>query len=82
MIKANVLSRRENHAIEIKDDNKGIIVISLEMIRSSTILITNEGAAIRHNLFLEVCKLSEKEVCDLDHKYKIKEERDGCLTNE
>ena len=42
MTKPDTLSRREDHAVGIEDDNKGIIVITLDKIRT-TILIADDG---------------------------------------
>ena len=36
MGKADPLSRREDHAVSVADDNKGMMVISLEQIHSSS----------------------------------------------
>ena len=42
MGKPNALSSREDHGEGIEDDNKGVVVITPDKIRT-TILITDEG---------------------------------------
>ena len=46
MTKPDALSRREDHTMEIEDDNKGIIVITADKIRT-TILITDDGDILK-----------------------------------
>ena len=46
MGKANALSRCEDHMIGIEDDNKGVLVISLEHVRQNKVLICDEGNKI------------------------------------
>ena len=59
--KPNALSRQEDHAEGIEDDNKGIIVITLDEIRM-TILITDEGDSLKKKIFNTTCLLSEVDV--------------------
>ena len=42
MGKANALSRHEDHMIGIENDNKGVLVISLEYVRQNQVLICDE----------------------------------------
>ena len=46
MTKPDALSRREDHTMGIEDDNKGIIVITLDKIRT-TILIADDGDILK-----------------------------------
>ena len=46
MTKQDVLSRREDHTIGIEDDNKGIVVITLDKIRT-TILMVDDGDILK-----------------------------------
>ena len=46
MGKPNALSRQEDHAEGIEDDNKGVVVITPDKIRM-TILITDEGDSLK-----------------------------------
>ena len=50
MTKPDALSRREDHAKGIGDHNKGVIVITLDKIRT-TILITDDGDIIKQKIF-------------------------------
>ena len=61
MGKPNALSRREDHAEGIEDDNKGVIVITLDKIRT-TILIMDEGDSLKQKIFNATCLLSEADV--------------------
>ena len=46
MTKPDALSRREDHVVGIEDDNKGIIVITPDKIRT-TILIADDGDLLK-----------------------------------
>ena len=61
MGKPDVLSRWEDHAEGIEDDNKGVIIITLDKIRT-TILITDEGNIIKQKIFNTTCLLSEGDI--------------------
>ena len=61
MGKPNALSRWEDHIEGIEDDNKGVVVITLDKIRT-TILITDEGDSLKHKIFNTTCLLSEADV--------------------
>ena len=50
MTKPDALSRREDHAVGIEDDNKGIIVITPDKIRT-TILIADNGDILKQKIF-------------------------------
>ena len=80
MGKPNALSRWEDHAEEIEDDNKGVVVITLDKIRM-TILITDEGDSLKQKIFNATCLLSEADIQRLCKKNAICEERDGTLTD-
>ena len=51
MTKPDALSRREDHAVEIEDDNKGIAVITPDKIRT-TIHITDDGDILKQKNIL------------------------------
>ena len=78
MGKPNALSRREDHAEGIEDDNKGVVVITPDKIRM-TILITDEGDSLKQTFFNVTCLLSEADVQRLCKKNPICVERDGML---
>ena len=80
MKKPDALSRREDHTEGIEDDNKGVVVITLDKIRT-TILITDEGDSLKQKIFNATCLLSEADVQRLCKKNAICEERDGTLTD-
>ena len=80
MVKPNALSRWEDHAEGIEDDNKGVVVITPDKIRM-TILITDEGDLLKQKIFNATCLLSEADVQRLCKKNTICEERDGMLTD-
>ena len=61
MGKPNTLSRREDHVEGIEDDNKGVIVITPDKIRT-TILITDEGDLLKQKNFNATCLLSEADL--------------------
>ena len=78
MMKPDALSRREDHAMGIEDDNKGIIVITLDKIRT-TILIADDGDILKQKIFNTTCLLNEADIQRLCKKNSICEERGGCL---
>ena len=78
MGKLNALSRREDHAEGIEDDNKGVIVITPDKIRM-TILIMDEGDSLKQKNFNATCLLSEADVQRLCKKNTICKECDGML---
>ena len=80
MGKPDALSRQEDHAEGIEDDNKGVVVITLDKIRT-TILITDEGASLKQKNFNTTCLLSEADVQRLCKRNAICEECDGTLTD-
>ena len=80
MGKPDALSRREDHAEGIEDDNKGVVVIILDKIRM-TILITDEGDSLKQKIFNATCLLSEADVQRLCKKNAICKECDGTLTD-
>ena len=49
-MKPDALSRREDHAVGIEDDNKGIIVIAPDKIRT-TILIVDDRDILKQKIF-------------------------------
>ena len=73
MGKPDVLSRQEDHTEGIEDDNKGVIVITLDNIRM-TILIMDEGNSL---IFNATCLLSEADVQRLCKKNTICKECNG-----
>ena len=78
--KSDALSRREDHAEGIEDDNKGVVVITPDKIRT-TILIMDEGDSLKQKIFNATCLLSEADVQRLCKKNAICEEHDGTLTD-
>ena len=78
MGKPDALSRREDHAEGIEDDNKGVVVIALDKIRT-TILIMDEGDSLKQKNFNVTCLLSEADIQRLCKKNAICEEHDGTL---
>ena len=78
MTKPDALSRREDHAVGIEDDNKGIVVITLDKIRT-TILIADDGDSLKQIRFNATCLLNEADIQRLCKKNSICEEHDGCL---
>ena len=80
MGKPNALSRWEDHAEGIEDDNKGVIVITPDKIRT-TILIMDEGDSLKQKNFNATCLLSEADVQRLCKKNAICEEHNGTLTD-
>ena len=80
MEKPNVLSRQEDHAEGIEDDNKGVIVTTLDKIRM-TILITDEGDLLKKKIFNATCLLSKADIQRLCKKNAICREHDGMLYN-
>ena len=61
MGKSNALSRWEDHAERIEDDNKGVIVITPDKNRT-TILIMDEGDLLKKKIFSTTCLLSEADI--------------------
>ena len=61
MGKPNALCRWEDHAEGIEDDNKWVVVITLDKIRT-TILITDEGDVLKQKVFNTTCLLSEADI--------------------
>ena len=80
MGKPDALSRREDHTEGIEDDNKGVVVITPDKIRT-TILITDEGDLLKPKNFNATCLLSEADFQRLCKKNTICEECDGTLTD-
>ena len=80
MTKPNALSRREDHTVGIEDDNKGIVVITPDKIRT-TILIADDGDILKQKIFNTTCLPNEADIQRLCKKNAICEERDGCLYN-
>ena len=78
MKKPDALSRREDHTEGIEDDNKGVVVITLDKIRT-TILITDEGDSLKQKIFNATCLLSEADIQRLCKKNTICAECDGML---
>ena len=78
MGKSDALSRQEDHAEGIEDDNKEVVVITPDKIRT-TILITDEGDSLKQKNFNTTCLLSEADVQRLCRKNTICEECDGML---
>ena len=80
MGKPNALSRREDHAEGIEDDNNFFVIITLDKIRT-TILIMDEGDSLKQKIFNTTCLLSEADVQRLCKKNTICKECDGMLTD-
>ena len=64
----------------IEDDNKGVVVITPDKIRT-TILITDEGDSLKQKNFNTTCLLSEADIQRLCKKNAICKERNGMLTD-
>ena len=78
MGKSNALSRQEDHAEGIEDDNKGVIIITPDKIRA-TILIMDEGDSLKKKIFNATCLLSEAGIQRLCKKNAICKECDGMI---
>ena len=78
MTKPDALSRREDHAMGIGNDNKGIVVITPDKIRT-TILITDDGDILKQKIFNTMWLLKEADIQRLCKKNAICKEHDGCL---
>ena len=78
MGKPDALSRQEDHAVGIEDDNKGVVVITPDKIRT-TILIMDEGDSLKQKKFNATCLLSEADIQRLCKKNTICKEHDGML---
>ena len=78
MTKLDALLRREDHAEGIEDDNKGIVVITPDRIRT-TILIADDGNILKQKIFNVMCLLKESDIQRLCKKSTICEKHDGCL---
>ena len=61
MTKPDALSRREDHTVGIEDDNKGIVVITPDKIRT-TILIADDGDMLKQKIFNATCLLNEVDI--------------------
>ena len=81
MGKLNALSRQEDHAEGIEDDNKGVIVITLDKNRM-TILIMDEGDSLKKKIFNTTCLLSEGDIERLHKNNTISKEHNGKLYNQ
>ena len=80
MGKSDALSRREDHAEGIEDDNKGVVVIIPDKITMS-ILIMDEGGSLKQKKFNATCLLLEADVQRLCKRNAICKEHDGMLTD-
>ena len=80
MGKPDALSRWEDHAEGIEDDNKGVVVITPDKIRMS-ILIMDEGDSLKQKKFNATCLLLEADVWRLCKKNTICKEHNGMLYN-
>ena len=74
MGKADALSRREDHAVSVADDNKGVTVISPSQVRSLPII-----EDIKKKIFDALVTRTETEVYHLCKEKGICEEHDGFL---
>ena len=74
MGKADVLSRHEDHAVGVADDNKGVTVISPSQVRSLPIIDD-----IRQKIFDALVTWTKTEVYRLCKEKGICEEHDGFL---
>ena len=79
MDKPNALSRREDHAVKIQDDNKMVLVIPPEQIASTTIYIPTNADDIRNRIQDATVRIWELDVITLCKKHGICEDRDGIL---
>ena len=57
MTKPDALSRREDHTVGIEDDNKGIVVITLDKIRTTT-LIADDGDILKQKKYSTPCVMA------------------------
>ena len=76
MAKADALSWREDHAIGIEEDNKGILFISPEQIHAVSTWITDAGDHIQDQIW-EYTKAH-----DLAESYKNYDEENGILSRD
>ena len=74
MGKADVLSRREDHAVGVADDNKGVMVISPSQVRSLPVIDD-----IKKKIFDALVTRTEAEVYRLCKEKGICEEHNGFL---
>ena len=78
MAKPDALSRREHHTVGIEDDNKGIVVLTPDKIRT-TILTVDDGNILKHKIFDTMCLLNETDIQKLCIKNTMCKECNGCL---
>ena len=79
MGKPDALSRREDHAVGIQDDNKMVLIIPPEQIASTTLQIATNADDIRNRIRDATVRIRESDVIILCKKHGICEDRDGIL---
>ena len=79
MGKPDALSRREDHAVGIQDDNKMVHVIPPEKIASTTLHIATNADNIRNRIRDATVRIRESNVITLYKRHGICEDRDGLL---
>ena len=79
MGKPDALSRREDHAVGIQDDNKMVLVIPPEQITSTTLCIATDADDIRQRIRDATVRIRESDVITLCKRHGICEDRDGLL---
>ena len=77
--KPDALSRREDHAVGIQDDNKMVLVIPPEQIASTTLQIATNADDIRNHIRDATVQIRESDVITLCKKHGICEDRGGIL---
>ena len=82
MGKPDALSGREDHAVEIQDDNKMVLVIPPEQIASTTLHIATDADNIRNHIRDAMVQIQESDVITLCKKHGICEDRDGLWNNQ
>ena len=79
MGKPDALSRREDHAVGIQDDNKMVLIIPPEQIASTTLQIVTDADDIRNRIRDATVRIRESDVITLYKKHGICKDQDGIL---
>ena len=79
MGKPDALSRQEDHAVGIQDDNKMVLIIPPEQIASTTLYIATNADDIRNRIQDATVRIRESDIITLCKKHGICEDQDGIL---
>ena len=79
MDKPNALSHWEDHAVQIQDNNKMVLIIPPEQIASTTLYITTDTDDIRNHIHDATVRIWESDFITLCKKHGICEDQDGLL---